>query len=81
MEYAKEDAADPRVLAALQKELDRKDWWGSTTPFWLGLSAWLKVRIIDCFDECHFGVSRIQMKVMEQPKIEEAIKWPLRELE
>lgn len=81
LEYAKSEDADPRVLVALQKELNLKGWWGSTTPFWIGLSAWFKVRIIDSFDQSRFRVSRIQMIVKGQPKIEQLLKWPLRELE
>lgn len=81
LEYAASDNADPRVLAALQTELDPKGRRSGQTPQWLCYSVWFKGRIIRSFDESVFECSYTDMIIDHQPKIEELVRWPLRELE
>lgn len=80
LEYAASRSADPRVLAALQTELNRVGWINGQTAWWLFYAAWLKGRIIHSFEECRFECSYTDMIIFHKPKIEELIKWPLREL-
>jgi len=79
LKYLARGNADERVIAKLQSELDKSGNYRSLTPFWIGLSAWLKVRIIDCFSHGLSDADRRRMIVAEHPRLEDLLRLPIKE--